>query len=257
MDTHYVFIDFENIQPKAEALSGLNDERIKIIIFVNSTQKLPLDKVKALQVFGDRVNYIEMSGSGKNALDFIIAFYLGRMWGENPESKFYVVSQDTGFDPLLRHLTANRPGSAKRVSDCTKIKKHLAALKTSSEPATKPGTMKQRAARICAALLALPADSRPKATEALESFIEDTLNDCDLPEKHITGLVNFMILKELISIDQDGALKYTMENIAAGADEQFILIKTADEASPKPIPRPPVKKLAEKIYEDLDSVVTR
>ena len=34
MPTYYVLVDFENIQPEAEALSFLNDEQIKIIIFV-------------------------------------------------------------------------------------------------------------------------------------------------------------------------------------------------------------------------------
>ncbi len=67
MAAHYVFVDFENVQPDAEALSFLNDERIKIVIFVNATQKLSVDRVKVLQPLGDRVDYIEMSSSGKNA----------------------------------------------------------------------------------------------------------------------------------------------------------------------------------------------
>ena len=61
MPTYYVLVDFENIQPEAEALSFLNDEQIKIIIFVNAKQKLSVDRVKVLQPLCNRVDYIEMS----------------------------------------------------------------------------------------------------------------------------------------------------------------------------------------------------
>jgi len=251
MPTHYVLVDFENVQPEAEALSFLNDERIKIIIFVNAKQKLSVDRVKVLQPLGDRVEYIEMAGSGKNALDFIIAFYIGRNWSENAESKFYVVSQDTGFDPLLKHLAALRPGSVKRMIDFTKIKKHMGIPTSSSEPPAQPGIIRQRAINICAAIQALPEGSLPGSAAALENFIMATLNDCDLLEHHVARLLNFMTKKELIVINQDGGLIYQSENITAGATGQFISKEPANNVPQKPVPVSPAEELTIKACDDL------
>jgi hypothetical protein len=55
---------------------------------------------------GRRARYIEISGKGCNALDFHIAYYIGRIAAEEPGAVFRIVSKDTGFDPLVRHLTA-------------------------------------------------------------------------------------------------------------------------------------------------------
>ena len=161
-------------------MSFLSDERIKIIIFVNAKQKLSVGGVKVLQPLDDRFEHIEMAGSGKNALDFMIAYYNGRYWCENAESKFYVVSQDKGIDPLLKHLAALRPGSVKRMVDFTKIIKHMVIPTSYSEPPAQPGLIRQRAINICMAIQTLPEGSLPDSSAALDNFIMATLNDCDL-----------------------------------------------------------------------------
>jgi hypothetical protein len=61
---------------------------------------------QALQIFGPDVEYIQIEGSGSNALDFHIAYYIGRLVAEHAGASFQIVSKDTGFDPLLRHLKA-------------------------------------------------------------------------------------------------------------------------------------------------------
>jgi hypothetical protein len=54
------------------------------------------------------VEYIEISGNGKNALDFHIAYYVGSLAAAHPEACFHVISGDTGFDPLIQHLAVNK-----------------------------------------------------------------------------------------------------------------------------------------------------
>ncbi|MBW8365387.1 MAG: hypothetical protein K0M39_12625 [Rhizobium sp.] len=54
-----------------------------------------------------RVDFHKIEGSGKNALDFHIAFQLGRTIETAPETECFVLSRDTGFDPLLSHLNKN------------------------------------------------------------------------------------------------------------------------------------------------------
>lgn len=57
-----------------------------------------------LQKLGSRAQYIRITGSGRNALDFHVAFYIGEFAAKDPEAFFHVVSEDRGFEPLRAHL---------------------------------------------------------------------------------------------------------------------------------------------------------
>jgi len=101
----FILVDFENIQPAN--LDKLRDRGFTLRIFLGAVQeRIPLKIVNSLQVFGTSLEYIQTCGSGPNALDFYIAYFLGRQSLETPGAQFYVVSRDTGFDPLLRHMRA-------------------------------------------------------------------------------------------------------------------------------------------------------
>lgn len=98
-----VLIDYESVQPAS--LSVLAADHFRIKVFVGATQtKLPFDLVTAIQRMGDRAEYIKIAGTGPNALDFHIAYYIGRLAYEDPEAFFHIISKDTGFDPLIQHL---------------------------------------------------------------------------------------------------------------------------------------------------------
>ncbi len=102
----FVLIDFENVQPKN--LGALSGRPVKIKIFLGSNQaKIPVAMAQAMQTFGPDAQYIQIDGNGSNGLDFHIAYYIGRLAAEHPGSSFHIVSKDTGFDPLIRHLKAN------------------------------------------------------------------------------------------------------------------------------------------------------
>ena len=58
----------------------------------------------ALQALGSSAEYIQMSGSGPNALDFHIAFTLGELSKSDPDARFHIISRDSGFDPLIVYL---------------------------------------------------------------------------------------------------------------------------------------------------------
>jgi hypothetical protein len=108
-----LFVDLENVQ-KIDLTRVQPDSRV--LIFYGATQKaLPEELVVQAQPFGTRLRWIKMSGHGHNALDFHIAFYLGQELAANPASECTVLSRDTGFDPLMRHL-ASLGHSCSRVS---------------------------------------------------------------------------------------------------------------------------------------------
>ena len=103
MRNNYVLIDFENVVP--DNLELLDQEWIKVLLFVGKNQtKLPFALVKVVQKLGTRAQYIEMMGTGHNALDFHIAFYIGRISATDKDAHFHIVSNDQGFDPLIAHL---------------------------------------------------------------------------------------------------------------------------------------------------------
>ena len=50
------------------------------------------------------VELIRVDKDGKNAVDFALAYYLGRKTVADPMTFFHVVSKDKGFDALIEHL---------------------------------------------------------------------------------------------------------------------------------------------------------
>ena len=65
---------------------------------------MPIDLAVAMQELGESAKYIKISGNGPNALDFHIAFYIGELVTQDPKGYFHIISKDTGFDPLIKHL---------------------------------------------------------------------------------------------------------------------------------------------------------
>lgn len=107
MRTNYVLIDYENVQP--ETLSELAKDHVKVMVFVGANQtKVNFEVAASLQAMGDRAQYIKISSSGPNALDFHIAFYIGMIAGRDPDAYFHIISKDTGFDPLIQHLKTRK-----------------------------------------------------------------------------------------------------------------------------------------------------
>jgi hypothetical protein len=78
-------------------------------VFVGANQtKIPFDLATTMQSFGDNGKYIKISGNGQNALDFHIAFYVGQLSLQDPDGYFHIISKDTGFDPLIKHLRTQK-----------------------------------------------------------------------------------------------------------------------------------------------------
>ena len=110
MQTNYVLIDYESVQP--EGVSALKQDHFRVIVFVGARQtKIPFETVAALQQMGSNAEYVKISGTGPNALDFHIAFYIGQLAERDPEAYFYVISKDAGFDPLLDYLKTHKLGA--------------------------------------------------------------------------------------------------------------------------------------------------
>ena len=110
MKIHYILIDYENVQTKSlSVLQGAPNQAFRIMVFVGANQsKIPIELVSSMQSFGDKAEYVQITGSGRNALDFHIAYYLGALTEREPKAIFHVISKDTGYDQLIRHLKGKR-----------------------------------------------------------------------------------------------------------------------------------------------------
>jgi hypothetical protein len=62
----------------------------------------------ALQPLGPSAEYVILETAGANALDFHIAYYIGALSCEDPSAFFHIISKDSGFDPLIKHLRARK-----------------------------------------------------------------------------------------------------------------------------------------------------
>lgn len=107
MRTNYILVDYENVQPKDIGL--LQDGPFKVKVFLGPTQaKIPVSLAASMQALGTNAEYIQLETAGSNALDFHIAYYIGVLATEDPTGFFHIISKDTGFDPLIKHLKARR-----------------------------------------------------------------------------------------------------------------------------------------------------
>ena len=103
MRKNIFLVDLENVP--APRLAELAEHDCEVHVFIGETAaKLPRALVVEMQKLGSKARYVEITGSGRNALDFHIAYYLGEHSGQKESAFFHIISKDTGFDPLLAHL---------------------------------------------------------------------------------------------------------------------------------------------------------
>lgn len=102
----HILIDFENVQPEAEQLNALNEDGCHIWLFLGKLQQksLSVELCEALCRFGTNVHFVRVAKTGKNALDFYLAYYLGKITEQDNEALICILSRDGGFDVLVEHL---------------------------------------------------------------------------------------------------------------------------------------------------------
>ncbi len=208
----YVLVDSENT-PLQHA-DFARDESIELLIFIGKTQtKLPSDLVFAVQDMSPRARFIRMSGSGKNALDFHLAFYLGRLSTQDPSARFFIVSKDTGFDPLVDHLAA-RGTSVRRVPDASAFqppppkpvrppvaKSFPASSAKAAAPSGAPPTETGERADYVSKRLKASPKSRPARLKTLQSTIQALLGqEHPLSEDDLRGIVAALQTRGVLSV---------------------------------------------------------
>jgi hypothetical protein len=190
MPTNYVFIDFENVQPKN--LEILANHPFKVFVFVGANQtKVPFDLTTAMQDLGDRAKYIKIAGNGPNAVDFHIAFYIGQLSLDDPEGYFHIISKDKGFDPLIKHLRSKRI-RVHRETDLAEIP-ILRLANTSSNDEKIVAIIKNLAGR---------GQSRPRKIKTLANTINSLFTE-KLKDNELMSLISELKKRQYILVNQE------------------------------------------------------
>lgn len=193
----YVLIDLENVMP--DDFSRLNREDVRTYLFAGKMQeKIKLATVMAVQPLGDKVKWVQMAGSGKNALDFHLAFYLGELFAEDPKGTYYFVSNDLGFDPLVSHVKS-RGGAALRIGDLKKL----------PTPA-KDDVPQKPSAKTTVKMMADELKTRKcKTAQRAKNAIKSFFNKQDPAE--VDRIFNMMVKKGLMTVDANGHVTWSTE----------------------------------------------
>ena len=188
MKTNYVLIDYESVQP--DDIAALQHEHVRVIVFVGPHQtKIAVETAAALQRMGANADYVRLTGSGPNALDFHIAYYLGQLAAKEPTAFFHIISKDTGFDPLVKHLKER--------------KLRVCRVQTIGEiPLLKPIDPKTSSDRIALIVenLQKRGAARPRTVATLSSTISAMFQK-QLTAQEVSSLVSELKKKGLVKVE--------------------------------------------------------
>lgn len=97
----HLLIDWENVQPRR--LRNWCPKEPMSWIFHGPLQKVDASSHR-LAYGASKVALVPRPDvSKKNALDFQLSYYIGYISARQPQERFVVVSNDTGYDPMLEH----------------------------------------------------------------------------------------------------------------------------------------------------------
>ncbi len=172
--TNHVFVDMENVKKIESSL--LEEKTVSFHLFLGPQNKtLDLSVVESLLIHADRVQLIRSPKNGKNALDFVLAYYLGQAAAAEPKAHFHIVSKDQGFDSLVELLKSKKI-KAKRHDDWSSLNFHAEhpPIATLPVPTLAKKPLSEDAEKVLSHLQKSPTN-RPKKKETLLSQAKNYL----------------------------------------------------------------------------------
>lgn len=222
MLTNYILVDYENIQNID--LTCIKDKNIYIKMFIGSKQNnIPTDLVIKSQKLGSQIEWIQINGNGKNALDFHIAFELGKLVGKETKSFFHIISKDTGYDPLISYMKSQKI-FCKRSDDIVLLIESIQkSLQSGLIPQSNPSANQIPAAKttesqpqnkqisqydlVIKKLAVVNKTKRPQSEKSLKNHIKSQLGLKDLTPV-VNKLYQQLISDKKISLEQSKKITY-------------------------------------------------
>jgi len=230
---NHVFMDFENVHQVDLTLIGAKS--VSFTLMVGPQQgRLDATLVEKLMEHSASVRLVKLKTKANNALDFALAYYLGRAAVADPTAYFHIIAKDGGYDPLIEHLrdrhinvrrhatcadlTFTWPGKKLAVSESVEEKavpKKVAAKKVPTKTATKK-VAKKAAGKLDSAETRMERvlkdfkehpKARPKKRTALNAKIANlTGKPADSPE--VQGVIDRMVKMGKLSFDEKDVPSY-------------------------------------------------
>ena len=181
----WALIDYENVTNLQEVHLETYD---RILLFCGRNNKnLKLDQIPDTGFHHFEI--LRLTTTGKNNLDFHLAFHLGRLHEQaKSDIVFHIISRDHGYDGLIHHLK-------KTGRSCKR-----------TEP---PVKLSQDAERILNMLIKSPGN-RPGKESKLESWIDNKFKNRKTPPK-AKNLIAKLKQAQHLSI-KDGTIEYTLNS---------------------------------------------
>jgi len=204
--TNHIFVDFENVH--TVDLSVIGAKSVSFTLMLGAKQKrLDVALVEKLIAHADSVQIVRLTASGKNALDFALAYYVGRATMADPTAYIHIISKDQGFDPLIQHLRS-RQIPAQRHDD----------FSTVTFSGTKKKTASLSKAEMERALnhLRKNTSNRPKKLQTLEKHLRHLCGP-NATEEHVARIIARLKKAGHITLDEKNAVTYHVERRAAEA----------------------------------------
>ena len=217
---NHIFVDFENVQKIDPAVIGGKTARITLLMGPLN-KKLDMNVVEELLKHPSALQFVRLASSGRNALDFALAYYLGRAAVGDPQGRFHIVSKDKGFDPLVEHLQSKGLQIMRHDSFATLSLSRPATAKVSppsparakSKPKAKVRTAKSRLNEL--AIRALEhlrkaTTKPPKNLQKLVSHLGTHLGK-KITASEVPGLVESLRSDGFLAIDEKGVVTYDLK----------------------------------------------
>jgi PIN domain len=217
--TCYVFVDFENV-PSLD-LGLIEGMPVHVALLIGKNQKkLDLALVQLIHRLASQVELVEVGASGHNALDLALAYYLGRAAQHCPQARFYIVSKDKDYEPLIAHLSSkgtsvDRCDSLAALPFLPKPGKHRPIRATVSVKSDAPAraAVPAKASAPCTRLEKLVARlknnlaPRPKKKSSLLAHI-NTVFGGRLSEAEQTEKLDELVSRGVLTIDAKDKVGY-------------------------------------------------
>ena len=222
---NHVFVDFENVHEIDLGIIG--SKAVSFTLLLGSRQtKLDASLVEKLLEHAASVQLVRLSSAGRNALDFTLAYYLGRAVAGDPTGYFHIVSKDTGYDPLVEHLRSKHVRAhrhdafaALTFSGAAKPPVATPSVATSSVPTPMPKPQPATPAKPAALdewetqvleHLRKPSTSRPRSEKKLLSYLVAYLGH-KITEAEAAELVKHLSKAGHLVIGEKGSVTYHVE----------------------------------------------
>jgi PIN domain len=221
---NHVFVDYENVHAVDPAIIGSQTMHVTLLLGAKKTT-LDATVVEKLLRHAATMEMIRLTSSGRNALDFTLAYYIGRAVAADPTGRFHIVSKDKGYDPLIEHLrsrhvfarrhenfTALRSGAASKPAVAT-APAAAPAAKSSARPGTPPSL--ESVATQVLEHLRKPTTNQPRTRNKLTSHLRSHLGK-KITEAEVLQLVERLIQTGHLACDDKGRITYHLDRAFKG-----------------------------------------